>query len=189
MKVVFGDGRDSVFDAARRLAQESDDDCFSVGQLASTCKISLEEAREKIDVMEERDLCVQIDSESTESVRNNEKWCLRQPSLTVGSEYEVLAIFGDYYLILSDPSTEPYGNDPLIYHKACFDVTDSTHPMFWQHEIDEDGEDCYFPPGWGDYFFEDYHGGNEMVRKQFLDDLKKYHPETWKERRLGEKGE
>ena len=54
--------------------------------------------------------------------------------MTVDKEYEVLAIWGGDYLILDDSKTDtlPYGNDPVIFHKSSFEITDPAEPQFWK---------------------------------------------------------
>ena len=107
----------------------------------------------------------------------------RQLSLTLGREYEVLGIEGDYYRILSDEEATPYGNDPVLYEPECFSITDPREPDFWICKIGEDGERYCYPPEWSEPgFFEDYHDGKEEVRSVFWRGVKCYYPKTWLER-------
>lgn len=107
----------------------------------------------------------------------------RDLSLTIGREYEVLGIEGDWYRILRDPETLPFGNDPVLFEPECFEITDPTIPAFWVCSTGEDGEQYCYPPKWNQIgFFEDYHEGDEAVRKQFWEDLQRYYPETWEAR-------
>lgn len=104
-------------------------------------------------------------------------------SLTIGREYEVLGIEADWFRLLDDPNTKPYGNDPVLFNPDCFEVTDPTEPLFWTRSVGDDGERYCYPPGWNSPgFFEDYHDGVEDVRKQFWEDLRRYYPLTWQER-------
>jgi hypothetical protein len=98
-----------------------------------------------------------------------------------GQEYEVLSVEGGYYRVLTDPESQPYGNDPVLYEASCFSVKDHEQPTFWVSETRE-GESYQGPFVWSRYFFEDFHDGNEKARKQFEWQLKKYYPKTWQER-------
>jgi hypothetical protein len=102
-------------------------------------------------------------------------------SLTVGKEYEVLAIEGDYYRILTDSDSKYSSNDPVLFESECFELTDSKEPDFWITEY-IDGQRYCRPFVWSHYFFEDYHDGIEKVRLLFKQHLKQYYPWTWKER-------
>ena len=55
-------------------------------------------------------------------------------SLTMGKEYEVLAIERCYYRILTDLDSKPYGNEPILFEQDFFEVTDPTEPDFWVTE-------------------------------------------------------
>ncbi|MES9994471.1 MAG: hypothetical protein ABW098_21175 [Candidatus Thiodiazotropha sp.] len=101
--------------------------------------------------------------------------------LTRGKEYEVLAIEAGYYRVLTDPESDPYGNDPVLYESSCFKVHDYKEPSFWVTEI-HDGELYRGPFAWLRYFFEDFHDGNQKAREEFQWQLKKYYPRTWQER-------
>ena len=104
-------------------------------------------------------------------------------SLSIGRIYEVLGIEADTYRILTDPESEPYGNDPVLYEPECFKITDSKELGFWICERGDDGELYCYPPEWNEVgFFEDYHCGVREARKKFWDLLRTYYPETWNER-------
>jgi hypothetical protein len=105
-------------------------------------------------------------------------------SLTIGREYEVLGIEADTYRILTDPETEHYGNDPVLYEPECFRIIDPQEPEFWICTYGEDGERYCYPPEWIEPgFFEDYHDRIPKIRKMFWDLLRIYYPETWNERK------
>jgi hypothetical protein len=81
--------------------------------------------------------------------------------LTLGKEYEVLAIENGWYRILCD------AQEPYLYDSCQFEITYFTHPEFWVKEIDEDGDLTASPMVWfHGYFFEDYHDGKlEFINK------------------------
>jgi hypothetical protein len=89
-------------------------------------------------------------------------------SLTVGRTYEVIGIETDDYRIIDDTG------DPLLFDRTCFDVVDPSEPGFWRSLV-EDGRRYAYPPEW-QYpgFFEDYHDGNEEVRRTFWQDHERY---------------
>ncbi|WP_125931918.1 hypothetical protein [Thiosocius teredinicola] len=101
--------------------------------------------------------------------------------LTLGKEYEVLAIEAGFYRVLTDPELIPYGNDPVLYEASCFNVNDGEEPSFWVTETHE-GETYRGPFVWLRYFFEELHDGNAKAREEFKCQLKKYYPRTWRER-------
>jgi len=106
-------------------------------------------------------------------------------TLTIGREYEVLGIEADSYRILNNPETWPYGNDPVLFAPQYFEIVDPTIPTFWNCTIGDEGEKYCYPPEWSTVgFFEDYHDGVEVVCSNFWKDLKRYYPETWRERSL-----
>ena len=105
-------------------------------------------------------------------------------SLTVGREYEVLGIEADWYRILDDPDTKPYGSDPVLFDPACFRVSDPTEPACWVTDVGEDGERYAYPSGWSEPgFFEDFHDGVEHVRDRFWQDVQRLFPDVWKQHR------
>jgi hypothetical protein len=105
-------------------------------------------------------------------------------SLSIDRMYEVLGIEGDTYRILSDPESQPYGNDPVLYNHDCFKVIDSQEPDFWICQYIEGGERYCYPPEWDEAgFFGDYHDGVKEVRERFWNMLRVYYPETWYERK------
>lgn len=182
MKIIFKKETDKTWITAHKIEEKSIDGCFSPNEIASYLKIDNKVAQNDVDHLEERGLCSRIDHDYQEIQTGDERWGLIKLSLTVGREYEVLAIYGDDYIILNDPETKPYGNDPVAFHKSLFQIVDSKKPDFWQVEDTADGEKCFFPPNWEGSFFEEYHDGIEIIRKQFWNDLKEYYPETWKKR-------
>jgi len=101
-------------------------------------------------------------------------------SLTLGEVYEVLAIEGDMYRILTDPQSWPYGNDPVLYESSLFEVVDGSIPEFWVEERFEDGSVCQSPPEWRGCFFDDFHDRDAASRRIFWDIVKRYYPWTWK---------
>jgi len=107
----------------------------------------------------------------------------RKLSLTIGRVYEVLGLEADCYRVLSDEDHQPYGNDPVLFEPECFDIVDPEEPDFWQCDQGEEGERYCYPPEWARVgFFEDFHDRIPEVRKEFWNGLKKYYPDTWKER-------
>ena len=183
MKVIFVAEKDPTWFAACEIESQSADGCFSPNEIALLLGVRRSQAQANVDRLEERGLCTRMDEHWTEPRKGDERWCLIKPSLTVGREYEALAIEGDNYLLLNEPETEPYGNDPVLFHQSLFQVSDATEPTFWSCETNSDGERYCCPPGWNrDGFFEDYHDGIEAVRRHFWKDLKKYYPQTWQER-------
>jgi hypothetical protein len=105
-------------------------------------------------------------------------------SLSKDRVYEVLGIEADTYLILSDPESEPYGNDPVFYDPDFFTVIDPNEPDFWVCQYGEDGERYCYPPEWNEIgFFEDYHDRVPEICERFWNMLKVYYPETWNERK------
>ena len=104
--------------------------------------------------------------------------------LTMGRIYEVLGIEADAYRILSDPEGVGGGDDPGLYEPACFRVVESNEPDFWDCAYGEAGERYCYPPEWSEPgFFEEYHQGVLEIRERFWNDLRKYYPETWIERK------
>ncbi len=104
-------------------------------------------------------------------------------SLSFERVYEVLGIEADYYRILTDSESKPYGNDPVLYEPNCFKIIDPAEPEFWVCEVGDDGERYCYPPEWCSVgFFEDYHDGIHEVRQIFWDLLKKYFPAGYAER-------
>lgn len=103
-------------------------------------------------------------------------------SLSIGRVYEVLGIEADYYRILTDPESKPYGNDPVLYEPNCFKIIDPTELEYRVCEVGDEGERYCYPLEWsGADFFDDYHDGIHEARQLFWDLLKSYYPETWKE--------
>jgi hypothetical protein len=60
-------------------------------------------------------------------------------SLTLGRAYEVLGIEADLYRILTDETTYPWPNDPVLYEPNCFRVVGPSEPEFWQGTVGKDG--------------------------------------------------
>jgi biotin operon repressor len=187
MKVVFVKEKNTTWIKACKLSRQSSDACFSPNEIARLLGISPSEAQANVDRLEERGLCVRIDDDLTQPRSGDERWILKEIPLTVGREYEVLTIEADHYRILSDPEAEPSGNDPIIFHQSLFKISSPAEPTFWIGETDEYGDRFYHPSAWDVDFFIEYHDGVEAVCRRFWEDLKKYYPETWKERTQSEK--
>lgn len=103
--------------------------------------------------------------------------------MTVGRVYEVLGIEADDYRILNDELAQPDGNRPFLFEPECFDIVDPREPDFWPCDKGEDGERYCYPPEWSRVgFFEDFHDGDARVVAIFWDGVKKYYPDTWRER-------
>ncbi|MEZ4375939.1 MAG: hypothetical protein R3B07_34355 [Polyangiaceae bacterium] len=103
--------------------------------------------------------------------------------VTLDRTYEVLGIEADDYRLLTDPETEPYGNDPILYPPECFQIIDPAEPEFWESRWGEDGERYARPKAWNEPgFFEDFHDRVEEVRARFWEDVRTMYPYTWAER-------
>jgi hypothetical protein len=186
MRVVFIENTTPVLVAARTLAAQATNECFSLREVAEKTKASLEETRVALDTLLEADWSFRVDTDKPSSpvLSPDERLGLRRHSLTVGREYEVLGIEADYYRVLNDPETWPYGNDPVLFHPSGFRLLDAKEPSFWVCQIGEEGERYCYPPEWSEPgFFEDYHDRVEVVRQRFWDDLRHYYPKTWQERK------
>jgi hypothetical protein len=86
-------------------------------------------------------------------------------SLTLGAEYEVIGIEGDWLRLVDDLG------EPLLYDPASFLVTDDSEPGDWVSVV-QDGERYAYPPEWRrPGFFEDWHDGVPEVRRQFSEEL------------------
>ncbi len=183
MKIVFVGPTDPALETARRLEGSSKDGMFSAVELAQQLGIPREEAQRSLDRLEEWGACGLVDDLSVPP-SGTERWTTVDFALTVGREYEVLGIAGDHYIILTDSDTQPYGDDPFLFHQTLFRVTDSTEPSFWMCDTDEDGERHCLPREWHElpHFFEQYHDRVREVRTRFWRDLERYYPETAKER-------
>ena len=82
--------------------------------------------------------------------------------------------------------------DPVLFSPSCFEIVDTTEPVFWEQSFGDDGERYAYPPDWDKPgFFEDFHDGVDEVRKRFWEDHRKYYgeprsptksPEGWRER-------
>lgn len=103
-------------------------------------------------------------------------------SLTLGRAYEVLAVEGQMYRVLTDPESWPYGNDPVLYESALFEIVESSMPDFWAEEVYEDGEGVLSPPEWKGGFFEEFHERSIVSHKTFWNVIKKRYPWTWAQR-------
>ncbi len=177
MRVVFLEESDPTRLAAREVEGQSDDGCFSANEIARIRGIGQEEAQESVDLLSERCLCSRTDDDWTGPRSGDERWCLIGPSLTVGREYEVLTVEGDWYRLLDDR------DDPVLFHQICFAVSDPTEPTFWVCEVDEDGERHCAPPEWSQVgFWEDYHDRMPEACRRFWESLKTLYPDTSKER-------
>lgn len=186
MRVVFTENTTPALVAARTLAAQSADECFSIHEVTEKTGVTLEEARVALEKLLETDWCFRVETDETFSpvLSPDERFGLIRKSLTVGREYEVLGIEADYYRLLNDPETWPYGNDPVLFDPSCFHLIDASEPSFWVCQTGEEGERYCYPPEWNEPgFFEDYHDGVEAVRQRFWEDLQRYYPQTWQERK------
>ncbi len=185
MRVVFVENIDPIFTAAQTLAARSADECFSARELAETADMTLVDALQEIEKLYEyeTDWCFRETSDGS-PLTFDERWGLIRKSLTPGREYEVLGIADEYYRILNDPETPYGGNEPVLFHRSCFRLVDPIEPTFWDCQTDEEGARHCDPPGWSKPgFFEDYFDRVAEVRKSFWEDLYRYYPETWQERK------
>lgn len=92
-------------------------------------------------------------------------------SLTVGGEYEVLGIEGNFFRLLDN-----FG-EPVLYDPENFDVVDPTEPPCWLSALGEDGERYAYPPGWSRTgFFEAWHDRNVPIRRVFAAQLRFWYP-------------
>ena len=90
--------------------------------------------------------------------------------MTIGREYVVLGIEGDYYRILNDEDR------PYLYDPKQFSMVDSTEPEFWVNKYGEDSERYAYPKAWCEPgFFEDYHDHVDAVKKVFWSVYSKYY--------------
>ncbi len=81
-------------------------------------------------------------------------------------KFITLVINGGTYLILSDSEVKPFGNEPALYHRSYFTITDPTKPAFWICEIENGEMDC-FPPEWNSDYFEEYYNRVETAKIRF----------------------
>jgi hypothetical protein len=105
---------------------------------------------------------------STEDQENEvEIW-----SLTLGREYEVIAIEADMYRIVDDT------NLPYLFSPDCFKIVDPSEPTFWESEKGEEGERYCCPPEWNEPgFFEDFFERNEETQRVFWATFSIYFPQ------------
>ncbi len=181
---IFKEQTDRILLAAKKLVGKSNDGCFSPNEIAALLNMSRKEVEDKLDYLTDNDLCFRYDFTGI-PLAGDECWEIRTFNLTVGKEYEVLAIYENDYIILSDPDlSKPFPNDPSLYPKTLFTVIDSEKPDFWitKHYY-SNGLPSFVPHFWSDEeFFGDFHDKKPKIRQQFWNDLKKYYPKTWKER-------
>lgn len=97
-------------------------------------------------------------------------------TLSLGRVYEVLALSGDWYRLLSD-------NDrPYLYPPGYFEVVDPTEPDFWVEEWFE-GEKYASPPEWkASGFWEDLFEDDPGALETFSSILQRRYPWTCQER-------
>ena len=185
MRVVFVGNNDPIFTAAQTLATRSDDECFSARELAETLGIPPVEALAAVENLYETDWCFRESSDGG-PLTYDERWGLIRKSLTLDREYEVLVISDESYCILDDPAPSGRGNAPVLFHQSGFRVVDPTEPTFWDCQTDEEGRRSCFPPKWRQSgLFEDYFDGVAEARKRFWEDMQRYYPKTWEERKRG----
>lgn len=182
MLVKYTPSTCSIIIAARDLEGKEG---FSAGEVADHIGWLVKDVIDALDLHAEHGTCVRLDVNWSNSPTAKTKWCLIKISLTKGSIYEVLAIEGEYYRILSDANYKPCGSDPVLFHTSLFEIVDPIEPTFWQCTFDDDGERQCAPPDWCEpYFFERFHDGEEPIRKQFWRDIRRYYPRTAAERDL-----
>ena len=183
MRVVFVENTDPIYTAVQALVARSDDECFSACELADMTGMTPVDALQAIERLSETDWCFRESSDGG-PLTVDERWGLIRKSLTLGREYEVLEICDEYYRILNDPETRYGGNDPVLFHRSCFCVIDASEPAFWDCGTDEDGvRHCHVPEWSKSGFFEHYFDGVAEVREAFWEDLCRYYPKTWQERK------
>jgi hypothetical protein len=91
-----------------------------------------------------------------------------EPFLSIGREYVVIGIEGDWFRIVNDR------NEPILYDPNVFTITDFSEPSFWTTEY-IDGERYSYPENWScPGFFEDYHDGVLQVVAFFWKTHKEY---------------
>lgn len=97
-------------------------------------------------------------------------------TLTPGRVYEVLAVSGDWYRLLSDD------NRPYLYPRDRFAVVDPREPEFWAEAWD-DGDRYASPPEWSaSGFWEDYFDDDPAALEIVSNILRHRYPWTWQER-------
>ncbi|MCP4105366.1 MAG: hypothetical protein GY749_07505 [Desulfobacteraceae bacterium] len=179
MKVVYVICNNPVLQTAREISGISQDGCFSVSEIAAKTELSAEQVRKECQTLLEKNLCARLYFGGTVYLSDNERLCTILHKLTVGKEYEVLGIEADSYRLLDDQ------NDPVLFDPYSFEISDPTEPDFWNCEIGEDGERYCYPREWlKKNIIESFHDKTEAARQRFWADLRKYYPDTAKERRL-----
>ena len=84
------------------------------------------------------------------------------PRLTKGNEYIVVGLDHECYRVLND------ANEPILYPKECFSISESGIPNDWIRRKYPDGEYHIDPPECAQPgFYEDYFDGNEQARNTF----------------------
>lgn len=184
MKVKFKEPETAIWRIAKSISESNVDGVFSADDLSKFSSLTINKLTKEINLFCDQDIFGRIDEDRSKKPNSKDRvYCIREHPLTYGKNYEVLGIEADAYRILSDENTKPYGNDPVLFDPACFEIVDDTEPNFWKKETGEDGERYYYPSDWNQVgFFEDYHDGIEEVREKFWRDLKNYYPETWNDR-------
>jgi hypothetical protein len=184
MKVEYRPLQDSLLDACRNLAIRCEDETFSAQQVADFAKVELPHVLKRLDWLQENEWIVRISNDWKDELSPDELWCLHEQHLTSGRLYEVLGIEDGYYRILKDETDANCPNDPLLYSLTGFIIQDPAEPTFWVKEVGPEGERSCYPPEWmATGFWEDYHDGVDTVIAQFWDDVRRYYPWTWKERK------
>lgn len=180
MLVRFTSISDPLYEAARGA---DGDDGFTAQQVAERVGVAVDDVLAALDRYMDRDVCCRLDDDLTRPATAETPWCLMRHSLTRDRLYEVLAVSYDYYRLLNDPETWPYGNDPVLFHASLFEIVDPTEPSFWVQEID--GDDVYRGPAeWTGDFFERFHDRDAETRAAFRAFLRKHYPRTAAERGL-----
>lgn len=94
-------------------------------------------------------------------------------SLTLGKEYLVIGLNDEDYRVVND------FNEPILYPKECFEITDSRVPEDWRRDDHADGEYRINPievakPGFYEKFFDDVPEAQEVFRRVLERERKRY---------------
>ncbi len=184
MKVEYKPLQNSVLDVCRDLSGSSKEETFSAKQVADKSKEELPQILRSLAWLQETGWIDRITAELNEEILPDEPLCLHKDWLTPGRLYEVLGIEGNYYRLLSDENHHYCPNEPFLYSFTGFIIKDKIEPPFWVTEVGDEGERYSGPPEWHKIgFWEDYHDGVKYATEQFWEDVRKYYPWTWKERK------
>ena len=174
MRVVCIGSSNRVLEVAAQICSQSRDGCFSAQDVASVLAEDIEVTLAQLFVLEETDWVVRLSDDWEDPFSPEERWVLREFSLTKGREYEVLGIEGDCYRICDDEG------EPVLFDPSGFQVTDQTWPAEWLCEEGEGGEVYCYPREWaGRGFFEKYFDRVESARDDFIRVVKALYPDTF----------